>query len=443
MAHQLDGFSKLSRVERIEMLGKLGLLSKEDVTSLLSGENPPIDLAEHLIENVIGYFHVPLGVAPHFKVDGREYVVPFAVEETSIVAAASNTAKWVKNCGEITTEMIGTEIIGQIQMAKVSNPGEVCERILSRKDELLSQANAIVPSLVNRGGGVRGLDVRVLDRNPGEIEKMVVVHLRAEVGDAMGANLINQICEGLREKVATIAGVKVNMCILSNLVDTKLTRARVRIREIDPALGHGIEEASLFAQKDPYRAATNNKGVLNGIDAVALATGNDWRAIEAGVHAYAARDGQYRSITSWKMDGNDLVGELTAPIIVGTVGGVTRLHPMARTSLRILKTESSAELSRVMAAVGLIQNLGALKALSTVGIVEGHMKLHAANLALAAGAAHTELSEMKSRLEEILKRDRRVSLSTALETLENLRREKTGEVARVEGVEDVQPLSPQ
>ncbi|HEX4923357.1 MAG TPA: hydroxymethylglutaryl-CoA reductase, degradative [Bdellovibrionales bacterium] len=433
MAHQLDGFSKLTRNQRLEALEKLGLLGQEDVARLRDGETPPLDLAEHFIENVIGYFAIPLGVAPHFRIDDRDYVIPMAVEETSIVAAASHTAKWIRNCGDIKTETLGELIIGQIQLAHVTNPAAMVAAIEQAKSDLIRRANEVVPGLVSRGGGVRELSVRVLARPDGD-GSMVVIHVLADAKDAMGANLINQVCEGLREPVEAITRAKVNMCILSNLVDTKLTRAIIRIRNIEPSLGRGIAEASLFAQVDPYRAATNNKGVLNGIDAVVLATGNDWRAVEAGVHAYAARGGRYVSITRWFMHERDLVGELIAPIAVGTVGGMTRLHPTARTCLKMLGVSSASELARICAAVGLVQNLGALKALSTVGIVEGHMKLHTTNLALAAGAGQHEIAEMKSRLERILKTQRRVTLTEAVAALEGLRREK--------GVADVQPFGP-
>jgi hydroxymethylglutaryl-CoA reductase len=286
----------------------------------------------------------------------------------------------------------------------------------------LARANEVVPGLVERGGGVKDLNVRKLVRPDGGT--MLVVHVLMDSCDAMGANLMNQVCESLKTPIEDLTRETVNLCILSNLTDTKLTRAIVRIRNIDPELGRGIHEASLFAQLDPYRAATNNKGVLNGIDALLLATGNDWRAVEAGVHSFAARGGQYSSITKWFMDGTDLVGELTAPIAVGTVGGVTQLHPTARLCLNLLKVTSAEELARVAVAVGLVQNLGALKALSTVGIVEGHMKLHAANLALAAGADLGELPYLKSRIEHVLLEQRRVTLSHAIELLKSVRKEK-------------------
>jgi hydroxymethylglutaryl-CoA reductase len=254
---------------------------------------------------------------------------------------------------------------------------------------------------------------------------MAVIHVHMNAVDAMGANIMNQVCEYLKNPIESETGEAVTMCILSNLVDTKITRAKVTLVGIDGDLASKIEEASIFAENDPYRAATHNKGVMNGIDPVVIATGNDWRAVEAGVHAYASRTGQYKSITKWRKEGaNNLVGILEAPIIVGVVGGVTQLHPMARLSLKLLKNPSANRLSQIMAAVGLVQNLGALKALTTVGIIEGHMRLHIKNLSLGAGAEEKELPYVAQKLEEILALKKRISLSNAIEVLKELRSQK-------------------
>ena len=277
-------------------------------------------------------------------------------------------------------------------------------------------ANACIPGLVARGGGIRDLAVRELERPTGD-GTMLVLHLLCDPCDAMGANLINQVCEAIKPRVQELTGEEVGLCILSNLVDNKLAVAEVVIRNIDPALGKGIEEATLFAKADPYRAATHNKGVLNGVDPILIATGNDWRAVEAGVHAYAARNGKYEPITDWKMQGSDLVGRIELPLAAGTVGGVTKLHPAARVALKILGVSRAEELARICAAVGLVQNLGALKALSTVGIVKGHMQLHAANLAIAAGADVHEIAHVRDRLAEILKEEKNINLSRAKEVL--------------------------
>lgn len=421
----LKGFSKLSRAERFEKLMELGVLNQNDVNYLRSGGISDMDLAEHCVENVIGYFQMPMGVATNFKINDKDYIIPMAVEETSIIAAASKNAKWIRNSGEITTRMIGEQIIGQIQIARVKEPELAKKVLIENKSRLIAIANDVLASLVARGGGVNDIQVRVLEREDGTTDKMLVVHVLCNPCEAMGANLINQACEALKPHIEDLTGLTVNMCILSNLVDTKLTEAKVRIRNIDFEIGKGIEEASRFAQWDPYRATTNNKGVLNGMDPIVLATGNDWRAVEAGVHAYAARSGKYRSITKWYMDGADLVGELVAPIVVGTVGGVTRIHPTAQLAMRMLNVESSAELSQVIAAVGLVQNLGALRALSTVGIVNGHMKLHAANFAIAAGAkSETEIAWVKKELENVLSTQSRITLQNAKDSLDIYRKNR-------------------
>lgn len=417
------GFSKLSRDERFARLIEMGALEADDVKFLRAGGIKTPDLAEKFIENVLGYFQLPLGVATNFLIDGQDFVIPMAVEETSIIAAASKTAKWVRESGEITTETVGNLVIGQIQLGRIKNFEALEKTVEANKTNWIELANRDVASgLVARGGGVQDIRVREVPRaDTGDHGSMAVIHVLADPCDAMGANIINQVCEYLKAPVEAATGETVTMCILSNLVDTKLTRARVVIRNIDPELGRKIEEASLFATQDPYRAATSNKGVLNGIDPILVATGNDWRAVEAGIHAYAARDGRYRSITRWKMEGADLVGVFEAPIVVGTVGGVTRLHPTAQICLKILDIESAAHLSRICAAVGLVQNLGALKALTTVGIIEGHMKLHIKNLTLGAGALEREVPLVQKRLEEILLLTKRISLSNAVEVLHEIR----------------------
>lgn len=419
-----SGFSKLSKEERFDRLLRMGALTKEDVRFLENGGLESTELAEKFIENVIGYFQIPLGVVTNLFVDGQMRVVPMAVEETSIVAAASKTAKWIKEHGAISTSSIGNEIIGQIQIAKVKNFDRLASAIVEHETKLISDANEnVAQGLVRRGGGVMRMSLRKIVRP--DHETMGVVHVYADPCDAMGANIINQVCEYLKGPIEELSGEKVTMCILSNLVDSKLTRARIEMMGLDSSLIHRIEEASLFAQCDPYRAATNNKGVLNGIDPILISTGNDWRAVEAGVHAYAARDGQYRSITKWWVEGQRLVGELTAPIVVGVVGGVTNLHPVAKMSLRMMEIASAEELSRICAAVGLVQNLGALRALTTVGIIEGHMKLHIRNLTLGAGATEKESPIVQKRLEQILSLQKRISLQNAIEVLREIRAQKS------------------
>ena len=418
-----QGFSKLSYKERLKFLLNSDYISEADARFLENGGIDSINLGEKFIENAIGYFQIPMGVATNFVIDGKPVLIPMAVEETSIIAAASKTAKWIFEKGEITTEIIGQDIIGQIQFAKIKDIANFEKNILLQKHYLISLANReAIPSLVQRGGGVNDIQIRSIDRGDGF--QMGILHVHMNPCDAMGANLINQVCEFLKPHLENFTQESVTMCILSNLVDTKLTRAKIVVQDVDPELALKIEEASRFAELDPYRAATNNKGVLNGIDPILIATGNDWRAVEAGVHAYASRSGRYTSITKWRANGTELTGTFEAPLITGTVGGVTQLHPMAKMALKILKVTRSNELSRIMAAVGLTQNLGALRALTTVGIIEGHMKLHIKNLSLGAGATEMEMPAVVKKLEEILSIRKRISLSNAVDALKELRDKK-------------------
>ncbi len=415
-----SGFSKLTRDERFERLLALGAMTPDDVAYLRQGGMQDANLADQLIENVIGYFQMPLGVATNFCIDGRDYVIPMAVEETSIIAALSKTAKWIRSQGEITTSVSGHCIIGQIQLATVRDFVKFAKILAENKSFLIEKANEdVAASMVQRGGGVVDLTVRQLLRADGG--DMAVIHLTMNSCDAMGANIVNQVLEYLKTPIENLTGETVTMCILSNLNDQRLTTANVTIRNVEPLLGARLQEASLFAEMDPYRAATHNKGVMNGMDPVLIATGNDWRAVEAGVHAYAARDGRYQAISRWRYQDGVLTGQLVAPIIVGTVGGVTALHPTARLCLNMLDITSSDALSRVIAAVGLVQNLGAIKALCTEGIIQGHMKLHLDNLLLVAGAKPDEMPVLKGRLEDWLVKNKRVSLSQAVALLDDIR----------------------
>jgi hydroxymethylglutaryl-CoA reductase len=394
----------------------------QEEENYLHGKSIPSAIAENLIENAIGFFQIPLGLATNFKIDGRDLYIPMAVEETSIIAACSAAAKWISTRGEITTAMVGNLIIGQIQLPNVKSTVDTIAKLTAHEDQLIQSANAMLPGLVGRGGGVRELSFRELPRADGS--NMLVIHVLCDPRDAMGANLINQVCEGLKPKIEETTGEIVGLCILSNLVDTKLATAKVVIHDIDPGMGRGIVEATRFAEADPYRAATHNKGVLNGIDPILIATGNDWRAVEAGVHAYASRSGRYQPVTSWELEGSDLVGRIEIPMAVGTVGGVTRIHPMAKMNLKIMGVKHAEDLARICAAVGLVQNLAALKALSTVGIVRGHMELHAANLALAAGSEPYEIPQVRGRLLEMLREKKNIGISVAQEILQELRSQR-------------------
>jgi hydroxymethylglutaryl-CoA reductase len=421
----LENFHRISFEERQQRLAQWCDLDPQEL-QILKGVNAlPMETAEHLIENVVGIFPMPLGVASYFQIDGRDLLIPMAVEETSIIAAVSSTAKWIRKMGgSITTELRGRLIIGQIQIPLVKNPDHALQVLNENKLELLADSNQIIPGLVARGGGVRDLEFRLLDREDGA-GKMLVIHIHCDPCDAMGANLINQVCEGLKPSIEELTDEKVGLCILSNLTDGKLVHARIEIDGIDEETGIGIQEAAQFAKTDPYRASTHNKGVLNGIDPILLATGNDWRAVEAGIHAFAAKSGKYQPITDWKYQNGKLIGEFLAPISVGTVGGVTMLHPTARLALKIMGVQNSEQLSRICAASGLVQNLGALKALATVGIVKGHMRLHAANLAMAAGASELELPHLKEELSRALAKEKRINLTRAKQILEQIRNSTT------------------
>jgi len=408
----MEGFHRLSRLERLARVQEICNFSDDEMDVLSGRQGLPLEIAEHLIENVIGYFPIPFGVATNFNIDGRDLLIPMAVEESSIIAAASATAKWVRAEGSIRTHSKGSLIIGQVQMPSVQDVTRARKALHDNRDILIGLGNACIPNLVARGGGIRDIAIRQVERPTGDGD-MLVLHILCDPCDAMGANLINQVCEALKPRVEEISGERVGLCILSNLVDTKLAVAEVIVRNVDPGVGRGIEEATLFAKADPYRATTHNKGILNGIDPVLIATGNDWRAVEAGVHAYASKSGKYMPVSDWKMEGADLVGRLEIPLAVGIAGGVTKIHPIARVAIKMLKITRAEDLARICAAVGLVQNLGALKALATVGIVKGHMQLHAANLAIAAGAEIHEIAEVRDRLAEVLRVEKRINLTHA------------------------------
>lgn len=420
-SNKFSGLYKLSREQRRQRLLTAGCIESVDVEVLqsISSESAQ-QLADHFVENAIGAMPLPLGVVPGVVVDGIECVVPMVVEETSIVAGCSKMAKWIREQGEITTSIQGDCLIGQIYFSKVSNIHYFIKQIEKNKADLIAAVNRdIAAGLVKRGGGVKDMVVRTLLKNPDEMK--AVIHLHVDTCDAMGANIITQACEYLRQPLQLLTNEAVLMCIVSNLTDTQLTRANIKIRQVDPVLGQALEQASIFAELDPYRAATSNKGVMNGIDAVLIATGNDWRAVEAGVHAYAAYPSQYRSVTRWRMKDGDLLGEIEAPIAVGCVGGVTKLHPLAKMALRMMKVDSANRLSRVAAATGLLQNLAAINALVGEGIVRGHMKLHINNLLLAVSVSDAEAIGLRVLLERHLLKYNKVTVSDAEHLLAEMR----------------------
>ena len=419
---KFEAFSKLHYEERLNKLLELGFLSKEDIQYLQLGgisknSEEVIELAQNLIENVLGCFYMPLGVAVNFVINNKGYVLPLAVEETSIIAAACKTARWVCSNGEITTKVLGTLSIGQIQIPQAADYSKLKSCIEQNFPKWKNLVNKnVLPSMVQRGGGLKDWELRCLKRPDGKL--MAVLHLHIETCEAMGANIINQVCEYLKPYLEKASGEKVLLCILSNLADKRRVRAEVVVRNQDKALIQSIEEASLFAEIDPYRASTSNKGVLNGVDGLLIATGNDWRAVEAGLHAYACKSGSYSSLTKWRVKEGNLCGEMEGPFMLGTIGGVTDIHPTARLCLKMLGFPSAEELAGLCCALGLIQNLGALRALVTEGVIEGHMKLHIKNLALKAGAnSEEEISFLENHLFHILKETKRVSLSYAIKTL--------------------------
>lgn len=416
------GFSKLNIEERFKRLEAIEALSAKDINFLKNGGVKDVSLAEHFIENVIGYFQLPLGVACYFNIDGKDKIIPLAVEETSIIAALSKSAKWISNKGHIKTETIGNTVIGQIQIAVVNDTDKLKKTLEQNKHFLIEIANQeVAQGLVKRGGGVKDLSLRLLERPDGKT--MGVIHVNMDCCDAMGANIINQTLEYLKPKIENLTNETVNICILSNLSDSKLSKATVTLNDVDEDLGKGIEEASIFAETCPYRATTHNKGVLNGIDPILIATGNDWRAVEAGIHAFCSQSGSYKPITTWRYNKIDkvLTGTFLAPIAVGIVGGVTALHPTAKLCLSMLDVKSADELARIIAAVGLVQNLGAIKALSTEGIIQGHMRLHIDNLMLSAGATADEKKPLKAKLEAWLHENKRISLDNAKALLKAIR----------------------
>ena len=399
-------FYELPMSERLQQLGEAGLDSN-DMFALSNEGGLGAEQADHMIENVVGTYKLPLGIARNFVVNGRAVLVPMVIEEPSVVAAASFMAKLAAKGGGFTAEADPPEMIGQMQVLDVPDPEAARERLLTARDELLAEVAEIDPVLLRLGGGPRDLQVRLLPDAPNGA--LLVVHLVYDVRDAMGANAVNTAVERLAPRVEELTGGRVLLRILSNLADRRLVRVHCTVplnalafKDFAPeTVRDGILDAWAFAVADPYRAATHNKGIMNGVDAVVLATGNDWRAVEAGAHAYAARSGHYTSLTIWGKDGQgNLSGYLEMPMAVGIVGGATRVHPAAQAALKLMKVKTASDLAEIIGAVGLAQNLGALRALATEGIQRGHMSLHARQVAIAAGAADEEVERLAAQLVE-------------------------------------------
>ncbi len=416
---QVSGFYKLTPKQRIRYVKDFADLTEEEVELLQSTGALELELADRMIENVVGTFPLPLGVAMNFLINGRDYLIPMAIEEPSVVAAATYAAKMARKKGGFFTSSTEPVMIGQIQAVDIRDPYAAKMKILAAKKEILQKANEQDPMLVSVGGGAKDLDARVIDATTGP---MVITELHVDCRDAMGANAVNTMAEAVAPMIERITGGRVYLRIISNLAVKRLARAYTVIAKDDVGgeeVVDGIVQAYNFAAADPYRAATHNKGILNGIIGVVIATGNDHRAIEAGAHAYAARKGHYGPLSHWEKNRDgDLVGSLELPMAVGLIGGATKVHPIAKVVLKILGVKTANELGEVMAAVGLAQNLGALRALAHEGIQRGHMSLHARNVAITAGASGDLIELIVEKMVE----ERKVRMDRAKELLEEYKK---------------------
>ena len=414
---QLAGFYNLSPAERLRVLKEFASLSDEETQALLMTGSLDIRLANRMIENVVGVMPVTLGIATNFLINGRDYLIPMAIEEPSVVAAASNAAKMARPKGGFTASSTQPVMIGQVQLLDVPDPHGARMSLLSAKEEILRKANEQDPILVSKGGGAKGLRCKVLNTIAG---RMVIVELLVDCRDAMGANAVNTMAEAVAPLLEEVSGGRVSLRIISNLATERLVRAKAIFAK--SALGgeqvvDGVVSAYAFALADQYRCTTHNKGIMNGISAVVLATGNDTRAVEAGAHSYAAFNGGYRPLTTWEKNRDgDLVGTIEIPLAVGLIGGATATHPIAKIAIKILGVRSATELAEVIASVGLAQNLAALRALATEGIQRGHMTLHARNIASMAGAT----AAMVDKVADIMVEERRVRMDRAKELVEEL-----------------------
>jgi hydroxymethylglutaryl-CoA reductase len=423
---RIPGFYNLSLEARLAELAQRGDLSMEDIAALSGQAGLTAEQADHMAENVVGLHALPLGIALNFIVNGREVLVPMAIEEPSVVAGASFMAKLARAGGGFTAQADPAEMIGQIQLLCVADLPAAIQAIQDQKERLLAEISDLDPVLKRLGGGPRDLEVRLIEDSP--IGAFLVVHLIYDVRDAMGANAVNTAVEHLSPQLEAISGGKAHLRILSNLADHRLARSQCTIPLSELAFGDyqaedvrdGIISAWAFAVADPYRAATHNKGIMNGIDPVVIATGNDWRAVEAGAHAYAARSGRYSSLSTWEQDDQgNLVGSLELPMAVGIIGGATQVHPVARASLKLMGVTTAGQLAEIIVSVGLAQNLAALRALATEGIQRGHMGLHARQVAIAAGAK----GEMVERLAAQLVAEKTIRIDRATEILADWNKE--------------------
>jgi hydroxymethylglutaryl-CoA reductase len=425
----LENIRNLTPADRLGRVADAVSLSAQE-RAALSGGGLPIPLANGMIENVVGTFELPIGVATNFTVNGRDYLIPMAVEEPSVVAAASYMARIARDCGGFKTSSTGPIMRAQVQIIDVRDLHGARARLLREREAIIAAANAKDKLLVSLGGGCQDIEVHIFEQTPAG--PMLALHLLVDVRDAMGANTVNTMAEAVAPMIEQIAGGAVRLRILSNFADLRLARAMVSVTPEALAnsaysgerIARGIVEACAFAIVDPYRAATHNKGIMNGIDPIVVATGNDWRAIEAGAHVWAARSGRYTSLSNWEIGENGaLVGTLEMPMALGLVGGATKTHPAARAALKVLGVQTAQELAEVTVAVGLAQNMAALRALATEGIQKGHMALHARNIAIVAGASGEEIDKIAGELA----RTHDVRVDRARELLETMRNGASGE----------------
>lgn len=414
---ELPGFYKLSMRERLSLVAKLTGLTNEEVAAISNTGGLPAEIADRMIENVVGGITIPLGIAVNFRINGRDYLVPMAIEEPSVVAAASNAAKMARAKGGFTVTNTGPVMIGQVQVVDLQDPYAARLRLIENKQRILDKANEQDPLLVSLGGGAKDINARVVNSSKG---RMLIAELIVNTGDAMGANAVNTMAEAVAPLVEEITGGRVFLRIISNLADRRLVRASAVFSK--EAIGgeevvDGVLYAYAFAEADQYRCATHNKGIMNGVIAVGIACGQDIRALEAGAHSYAAKDGRYKPLTTWEKNADgDLVGTLEMPMAVGLVGGASRTHPVAKIAIKILGVKTATELAEVMGAVGLAQNFAALRALATEGIQRGHMKLHARNIAIAAGAKGEQIDIVARKMVE----EKKIRMDRAKEILDEL-----------------------
>lgn len=404
---------------RLELLSNY--LDETDLKLLSESINDELELADTLIENAVGYFQLPFAIAPGITINNKLYpLIPLVIEETSVVAGLCKGILFTNSHGIISASQSGYGFIGQMHFPDVKDCENFESRILAHKEEVILKANqGPCENMVKRGGGVKDITVRLINSTDGKT--MGVMHVLIDTKDAMGANIINQTCEYIKPMIEAVCGEKALMCILSNYNTEKLTKIEITLDGVEEDLAKLIEEASIIAQFDSYRAVTHNKGIMNGMDAVCLATGNDWRALEAGMHGFASHTGKYCGLSKWKSNGKQLNGILEGPINIGTVGGVTNIHPKSALAMRCLKVGNATELAYVIGAVGLIQNFSALRALVTEGITKGHMKLHLKNLLTQAGATTLEQKKALVYLEKIFYTKHYISANDALNVLKKLR----------------------